>query len=268
MPIPPISVNQVCTRSWSFEQDVAFLQAEGLDTISLHMPKLEAVGVARAESLLAGAGLRVALINSTGFFALADEDALSGQVARTLLHIEWAARLDASALLLVAGAAVGRPWEEQRDLFRHVLERVLPEAERHGVRLGVEHHNTLRPELSFINTLDGALDLVEEVGSPHLGVVMEVNNAWIERGLYDNLRRRHKWLAIVQVNDFRLGTTCTNQRVPIGDGVIPLRPIVHTLHAAGYRGFYDIELLGPVIEELGYAEAIRRSVAAFSSLWA
>src|SRR5262249_40618630 len=150
---------------------------------------------------------RVALINSTGFFALADEDALTGQVARTLVHIEWAARLGAPALLLVAGAAVGRPWEAQRDLFRLGLEPGLPEAERHGVRLGIEHHNTLRPELSFINKLDDALDLVEEVGSPHLGVVMEVNNAWIERGLYDNLRRRHQWLAIVQVNDFRLGTT-------------------------------------------------------------
>jgi len=265
--IPPLSINQVCTRGWTFEQDVEFLASERFDTISLHMPKLESVGVERAAQLLTGAGLRVALINSTGFFTLDDETRLREQTARTFRHIEWAARLGAPALLVIAGAAVGRPWEDQRDLFRRVVDRLLPEAERHGVRLGIEHHNPLRPELSFVNRLSDALDLVEEVGAAYLGVVLEVSNAWTERGLHDNLRRRHRWLVIVQVNDFRLPTLCTNQRVPIGDGAIPLGAIVGTLREAGYRGDYDLELLGPVIEEVGYAEAIRRSVTAFKELW-
>ena len=43
------------------------------------------------------------------------------------------------------------------------------------------------------------------MGSSQLGVVMETNNAWVERGLYDNLRDRQRWLTIVQLNDFRIG---------------------------------------------------------------
>jgi sugar phosphate isomerase/epimerase len=148
-----------------------------------------------------------------------------------------------------------------------VLEKVLPEAEQHNVRLGLENVSILTPETSYIHTLNEALDVVEAVGSPYLGVTMEFNNAWIERGLYENLRHRHKWLTIAQVSDFRLGTFCTRQRVPVGDGVIPLRRMVHALDDAGYTGYYDIELMGSVIEEVGYANAIRRSVTAFKNLW-
>jgi hypothetical protein len=39
------------------------------------------------------------------------------------------------------------------------------------------------------------------------------------------------------------------------------------LRAAGYTGDYDLELIGPAIEEIGYAAAIERSVAALNRLW-
>jgi sugar phosphate isomerase/epimerase len=264
---PNLSINQICTPEWTFEQDVAFLVAEGLGAISLSLPKIELVGLGRAAALLREAGLEVALVGASGYFALAEEERLREQIGQAIRHLEWAAQLQSPILQVVVGAAVALSWEEQRDLFLRVLDRLLPEAERHGVRLAIENHSRLRPEVGFVHELHEALDLVEEVGSPHLGVVAEMNNAWTERGLYDNLRRRHHWIAIVQVNDHRLGTACVRERVPIGDGVIPLRRIVRTLKDAGYAGFFDLELLGPAQEELGYAEAIRRSVAAFRELW-
>jgi sugar phosphate isomerase/epimerase len=263
----PFSVNQVCSLGWSFEEDVAFLAGEGLDTVSLYIPKVERVGVARAAALVREAGLRVALVNSTGNFALGEEGRWAEQAARAARDIELAARLGSPALILITGAAPGLPWEGQRDRFRRLIERVLPEAERHGVRLGLENITPLRPDLSFVHTLAEALDLVEAIGSPHLGVTLEINNAWVERGLYEDLRRRHRWLTIVQLNDFRFGTLCAHQRVPLGDGAIPLRRIVHTLADAGYGGCFDIEVVGAAVEEMGYAEAIRRSVAAYRGYW-
>jgi sugar phosphate isomerase/epimerase len=267
MSVPQFSVNQVCSLNWTFEQDLSFAVAEGIETVSLFIPKVERIGVQQAERMLDGAGLKVALMNSTGLFTLNAPEKLDVEIAQAARHIELAARLKSPALILLTGAAVSLSWEEQRDLFLRVMDRVLPEAERHHVRLGIENVNALTPQTSFVHTLKDALDLVEEVGSAHLGVVMETNNAWVERGLYDNLRDRHHWLTIVQLNDFRIGTLCAHQRVPLGDGAIPLRRIVHTLAGAGYAGCYDIELVGPAIEEMGYAEAIRRSVATFRSLW-
>ncbi len=109
--------------------------------------------------------------------------------------------------------------------------------------------------------LHDAIDLAEKVDSPQLRVCCEINNAWIERHLLDDIRDRSHLIAIVQINDFAEGTLATPERVPVGDGIIPLRRIFSAFERAGYDGYYELELIGPEIERLGYEEAIRRSVA-------
>ena len=65
-------------------------------------------------------------------------------------------------------------------------------------------------------------------------------------------------VAIVQVSDFLVGDELRfNRRVP-GDGSIPLEWIMSALLDAGYGGVFDLEILGPVIAEEGYAAAMRR----------
>jgi sugar phosphate isomerase/epimerase len=97
--------------------------------------------------------------------------------------------------------------------------------------------------------------------------VLELNNAWIERRLYANIAARTDRIALVQVSDFKVGTLQASDRVVIGDGDIPLRRIVGALEAAGYAGWYDIELIGPAIEAEGYASVVPRAVARFRELW-
>jgi len=58
-----------------------------------------------------------------------------------------------------------------------------------------------------------------------------------------------------------------SDRVVMGDGDIPLGRICRALDAAGYDGWYDIELLGPRIESEGYESVVPRALAAFDALW-
>ena len=51
-----------------------------------------------------------------------------------------------------------------------------------------------------------------------------------------------------------------------GDGDIPLRRILGGLLDAGYRGFFELEILGPRIEAEGYESAVRRSLAHLGTL--
>ena len=46
----------------------------------------------------------------------------------------------------------------------------------------------------------------------------------------------------------------------------PLARVLAQLEAAGYRGCYDLELIGPRIEAEGYESAIPRAVAATAAL--
>jgi sugar phosphate isomerase/epimerase len=72
----------------------------------------------------------------------------------------------------------------------------------------------------------------------------------------------------VQVSDFAAGTMVASERVVMGDGDIPLRRICQAIAAAGYDGWWDIELLGSRIEAEGYESVVPRALARFRELWA
>src|SRR6266404_712485 len=55
---------------------------------------------------------------------------------------------------------------------------------------------------ALLHSFDEALDFADGFASSWLGVVLELNNAWIERRLYENIRRRTGRIAVVQVSDF------------------------------------------------------------------
>src|SRR5262249_6467373 len=152
------------------------------------------------------------------------------------------ATLGAGCLMVLPGTAPAASWEEAARLARPLLETLAQAGERAGVRIAVEPVSQLRMDLGFLHGFEEALDVVDEIGSPWLGVVLELNNAWIERRLYRNIASRTDRIALVQVSDFKIGTRCASERVVIGDGDIPLRRIVAALEAAGYAGWYDIEL--------------------------
>ncbi len=169
--------------------------------------------------------------------------------------------------MVLPGGNPALSWEEASARARPLLEALLPAAEACRVRLALEPTSQLRMDLAFVHSFDEALDVVDAIGSPWLGVVLELNNAWIERRLYDNIRTRTDRVALVQMSDFKVGTMTASERVVIGDGDIPLARIVGALMAAGYERWYDIELLGPAIEAEGYDAVVPRAVARVQALW-
>jgi len=170
-------------------------------------------------------------------------------------------------LMVLAGGAGRLSWEEAAERCRPLLETLLPAAERAGVRLALEPTSQLRMDLAFLHSFDEALDFVDQIRSPWLGVVLELNNAWIERRLYANIRARTDRIALVQVSDFKVGTMSASTRVVPGDGDIPLRRILGALGTAGYDRWYDIELIGPAIEAEGYESVVPRAIGRFRELW-
>jgi sugar phosphate isomerase/epimerase len=62
------------------------------------------------------------------------------------------------------------------------------------------------------------------------------------------------------VSDYAVGTLSTPNRLVPGDGDIPIERILRDVLDAGYTGMFDIELIGPRIEDEGYGPAISRSV--------
>jgi sugar phosphate isomerase/epimerase len=262
-----VSVSQITTLGWSFERDVAFHRTLGTRALGVSVRKLETVGVARARALLDEAGLAVSCLTSSGPLPLDDDATTAAALARTRQHLHAARALGAECLFVLPGCAPALSWEEQAARALPLFRALLADAERFHVRLAIEPVSQLRVDLGFLHTFADALDFADEIGSPSIGVVLELNNAWIERDLHRNVRERTDRIAIVQVSDFAVGTLAASDRVVIGDGAIPLRGICRALEDAGYAGWWDLELLGPRIEAEGYESVVPRAVAAFEALW-
>jgi sugar phosphate isomerase/epimerase len=155
------------------------------------------------------------------------------------------------------------PWEDAADALDAVLAPVLAEAGPAGVQLALEHTHALRVDVGFVHTLRDAVDLAERLGT---GVCMEVNACWAERDLAGTVRRGSDRIHLVQVSDYAIGTHCTPDRLVPGDGDIPLARVLGTVLDAGYRGVFDLELVGPRIDAEGYDAAIPRAVTALDTL--
>lgn len=265
--MPRFSVSQITTLHWPFERDVEAIAAAGAPGIGVAIRKLEAVGLERAVELVRGQRLAVSCLTSSGLFPLGDEAGERQALASTRRHLEAAAALGADCLMVLPGANPALSWEEAAARARPLLAALLPDAERLGVRLALEPTSQLRMDLAFLHSFDETLDFADAIDSPWLTVTLELNNAWIERRLYDNIRDRCQRIGVVQISDFRVGTLAASERVVIGDGDIPLRRLCAALADAGYDGWYDIELLGPAIEAEGYEAVVPRAVARFRELW-
>lgn len=261
-------MSQITTLGWPFERDVEAFAAAGAPAVGVAIRKLEACGVARAARLLREANLPVSCLTSSGPFPLGDTAGEHAALERARRHLDAAAELGADCLMLLPGSAAGSSWEEAADRARPLIEALIPLAEKNRVRLALEPTSQLRMDLAFLHSFDETLDFADGIGSPWVTVVLEINNAWIERRLYHNIRNRTRRIGVVQVSDFKVGTLAASERVVIGDGDIPLRRICTALAEAGYAGWYDIELLGPAIEAEGYVSVVPRAIARFRELWA
>jgi sugar phosphate isomerase/epimerase len=242
-----VCVSQISSWGWTVEEDLAFYADAGVGTIGVALRKL--AGPADVDRL-ARSGLAVADVIGVG-------------TRRAAEGIEVAARLAAPLLVLTTGPAGGLTWEDAADAFAAAIAPLTGQAEAAGVALALEHTNSLRADVGFVHTLRDAVDLARRVD---LGVCLEVNACWGERSLADTIAEGVDRIRLVQVSDYAVGTTTTPDRLVPGDGDIPLARILGQLVAAGYPGVFELELVGPRIEEEGYRSAILRSLTALSDL--
>ena len=253
-----VSLSAISTASWELDEDLAFYAGAGITNVGISLGKLERFGWETGTQRIADAGLRVTNIIGLGPFHLADPDGWETQRARLRRALDAAAEMGAECLVLTTGPAGSLAWEDAAAAFEKALAPVVDAAREQEVPIAIEHTNSLRVDVGFVHTLRDAVDLARRLGT---GVCMEVNACWAERGLAETIAAGIDRIQLVQVSDYAVGTLSTPNRLVPGDGDIPLERILGELLASGYEGCFDIELIGPRIEEEGYRSACRRSIA-------
>ncbi len=262
---PQLSVSAVSSWRWTLDDDLRCWADLGVDQVGLSFRKLEDAGVVAAARRVRDAGLRVTNLVELGWWVLDEPATWAPQQARLRSALEAAAITGARCLVLTTGPAGRLTWDDALEALAEAVAPVRSEADGRGIGIALEHTGSLRLDLSFVTTLRDVVDAARVLG---VEVCVEVNSCFAERAVERTLRTHVEELGHVQVSDAVIGSLCTPDRAVPGDGDVPLRRILVALLGAGYRGAFELELVGPRIEQEGYASAIRRGVAYLERLLA
>ena len=265
---PRLSVNSVSSYMQPLAADIAMWAELGVDHVGLILPKIDDIGWDEARTLVTGAGLRVSTIFGPTYRPLdADRTAPGSTWAddqrRTVETIELAASIGAASVYVCTGAAGSLTWDEAADSLAGLVAPAVARGEELGVPLLLEPTNPLRVDISFVFWQRDAMDLARRAGTK---VMLDLQSCWYERGLEQVVRDNIDLVGLTQISDYVIGTTRTGDRAVPGDGDVPLERLVAMVLDAGFEGSFDLEVMGPRVEEEGYPSAVRRSVERASEL--
>lgn len=261
-----ISVNGICCIDSnfraipSFRGQAGFWRELGVRRVSLISDLLEKEGVAAAQEALKTGDYKVETISHQ---FLRDgqhySDATSWDKSRDRLYrlIAEAHTVGARSIYMLTGGHGTLAWEDAAARFSEAVAPCIPEAKAAGVALAIETAGAFRAHFHLAHTLQDTITLTEQAG---IGICLDVFSVWTESALQQKIERAMPRIAVVQLSDYVFGDACLPGRAVPGDGNIPLKRIIDWILRAGYRGNFDLEIVGARIDEEGHLAAIRRSV--------
>lgn len=262
-----LSVNEATTFRWSFEEDVSHYVAAGIPAIGVWRQKVSDCGEEKAADLLQESGLRVSHLFWAGGFTGSDGRTFRASIDDALDALRTAASLGAASLIVYSGARAGHTHNHARRLFKDALLELAPLAAESGVSLAVEPmHAGCAAEFTFLTSLDDVVGLLDAVAHERVKIALDTYHLGWDAELVRRIPEIAPRLALVQLGDGKLVPMGEQNRCRLGEGIIPLQEIVDALIAAGYNGFYDVELLGEELENADYGSLLRHAQEAFARL--
>jgi sugar phosphate isomerase/epimerase len=283
LPEPALSISQITTLASSFADDVAAYREAGVDAIGVWELKLPDGGDAEVLEQLEASGLgsaaAVPAIPSILPLPLMEGpaepaariDAICGSLHRL-------ARVRPSGVVCLTGPAQELDPERAREIVVDGLRTIAGEAERAGIRVGLEPINRVGGEdWTMISSIPEAVELIEEAGPPALGIQFDVWHLWNTETLLEDIARECGRFVGVHVADWREPTRSWADRVLPGDGVADVPRILRALEEAGWGGYYDLEIFSDngtfgnawpdSLWDVPAAELARRGREAFERAW-
>ncbi|MCT7660591.1 sugar phosphate isomerase/epimerase [Mycobacterium sp. CPCC 205710] len=170
--------------------------------------------------------------------------------------IEAASSVGARTVYMLTGGRGELTWEQAAERFCTAIAPCVREAEQAGLTLAIENASGLYADIHIAHTLRDTIALAEMAG---LGICIDLFHCWTEAGFADLVDRALPRTQQIQLSDYVLGDRALPARAVPGDGAIPIEPFLAQVLAGGYSQGFDLELIGPRIEQEGRLAAARRA---------
>lgn len=252
-----LAMHGVTTFRWTLTEDVVAASEFGLRNIGLWRRKVHEFGEEKSIELLRDYGMHVSSLSWAGGFTGFRNYRLDEALADAVEAIELAREMNAGCLVLTSGGRALHTWNHAKSLLIDAMRELLMHARRNGVTLAIQPmHDIFAGDSSFLTDLDSTLDVLSVLSDDRAKIAFDVYHLAEEPNLIERIPELVPQLAIVQLNDGTFPPRSRYDRCALGDGEIPLREIVSTLHTSGYRGCYEIALWSRQIWRSDYRHLI------------
>ncbi|MGQ0637379.1 MAG: sugar phosphate isomerase/epimerase family protein [Planctomycetaceae bacterium] len=238
-----ISISEMTTYRWSFEEDVTGYRAAQVGGVGLWRRKLADFGEERAAELLHESGLAASSLSCAGGFTGSDGHTFRDAVGDALDALRVAAELRAGCLVVVTGARAGHTLNHARRLAVEALKALGEEGARLGVDVALQFARTSQAERwSFVSSLADALDLLEKCGNPQVGLACDLFSVGAEPGPGEIAADLAPRLKLAQLCDANFAALAAGEADSLAR-CKNLGAVVHRLEQQGYRGWYEVQIL-------------------------
>jgi sugar phosphate isomerase/epimerase len=261
---PKFSVLEYVTLDLPFAEELAAFRAGGATGVGVTEftgPKGRDVGEMRTALREAEMAVTVcwpevpSILPLDGFPGSADPLTRTRQLGECIKRLS---ELGPIGVACLTGAQGTYDAGEARKLAVAGLAEAAEVAAANGVKLGIEPiHHSISTGLSLVSTIGETADLIVETGAANLGIMFDVWHVWDSSNLIQEILDHAGSFLLVHVCDWREPTRSWADRVLPGDGAADFPGILGALEAAGFDGWYELE----VISDNGYwAEAFPDSL--------
>lgn len=244
------AISQVCSLQSPFEKDIEDYAAGACRAVEIWLGKLETFLANRtlddARALLARYGVGCPAASYQGGLFAEKGEASQEHWRHFARRLELCRELDIPTLI-VAGDIAGPLSGELFERVAGSLAQAARLAGDAGVRLAFE----FQARAAFANNLLTAAALVDECGSPHLGLCVDAFHYYVGPSQPEDLAALtaenlfHVQLCDLAGRPRELASDA--ERILPGEGDINLAPILDTCRRIGYQGCVSIELFNPQI---------------------
>jgi sugar phosphate isomerase/epimerase len=275
---PRFAVSEFSTMPLSYEEDLAAYAAGGAAGIGLAEAKLPEGRDRESLAKLRESGLKATICLPAGLSVLPlpafpGPDDPEERVASLCASVRRLAPFEPETILCLTGPVGDRDPAEARKIAVEGLREVARAGEEAGVRVALEPiHASARDDFTMVDNIPDAVELLDEVGMPSMGILFDTWHLWDTPDVLDHIRAQAHRFPAVHVNDWRDPTRGWDDRALPGDGIMDLPAIFGALEAGGFDGWYELEIFSTEtypdsLLKLDPAELVRRGKSGFLQAW-
>ncbi len=164
------------------------------------------------------------------------------------------------------------------ELHRKRYREIAGILDDNGMRLGLEfigpRTSRSQSRFPFICTQKGMMELIEAIGRPNVGLLLDSWHWYTSHGSVEELLElSNKDIVHVHVNDAPLGLDVDEQidsrrGLPMATGVIDMKGFIGALMKIGYDGPVECEPFDQQLRDMEDNQALKKTKASLNQVWA